>query len=145
MRRAQGFALAALVLGCLAGCGGSRGSFAAGANAVWSTIPVRKDFAYEQAWDALFERLVTDFEPWFVSRADGYFRSDWTHTWSGRYQADYRVRLSVKFAPDRKQLRLRCEAQKWEPKQKIWVPGTDPELLRTIKTDVMGIVGTTTR
>jgi hypothetical protein len=74
---------------------------------------------------------------------DGYIQTGWLHTWSGMYQEDYRVRVTVKFAADRKTLRVRSEA--WMLNGRNWLIGTDARLMSTLKTDLMGTIGRTTR
>ncbi len=109
----------------------------------WATIEVRDTLEYDRAWDTVIELLVTNFDLASVLREDGYVRTDWLYTWSGAYSSHYRVRVAVKFSPDRRELRFRPEAQFLAGKN--WRIGTDARLVSTIKTDLMGTVGRTTR
>ena len=57
--------------------------------------------------------------------------------------ADYRVRVTTKFSPDHRKLEVKSEAQFHTSSG--WVLGTDEALLQTLKTDIMGSVGRSTR
>jgi len=72
-------------------------------------------------------------------------RTSWIYTWwkAGKLTEDYRVRAIVKFSPDRDDVDIKAEANYLERGQ--WVIGTDTRLLKTVKTDIMGVVGRTTR
>jgi len=49
----------------------------------------------------------------------------------------------VKFSPDWKKVDVKTEANFL--KNDGWIVGTDTRLLQTVKTDIMGVVGRTTR
>jgi hypothetical protein len=56
---------------------------------------------------------------------------------------NYRVRVTAKFSPDHKLVEIKSEAEYGGAGD--WISGYDTRLLETIKTDVMGKVGRTTR
>jgi hypothetical protein len=56
---------------------------------------------------------------------------------------NYRVRVIIKFSPDKQNVDLKTEAQYKSSGQ--WLMGYDTRLLSTIKSDIMGTVGRTTR
>lgn len=109
----------------------------------WSTIEVRDGIDYNRAWDTVLEILVKTFEIEAAIREEGYMRTGWLYSWSGEYISSYRVRVSVKFSPDRKRLQFLPEAQFLSGKN--WTIGTDARLVSTVKTDLMGTIGRTTR
>jgi len=79
----------------------------------------------------------------FISKDDGYVRTAWTYTWSGVYQQNYRVRVTAKFSDDRKSVDIKSEAQALRGSD--WLTGVDARQLATLKTDMMGTIGRTTR
>ena len=91
----------------------------------------------------MIEILVKNFDLDIVLRDEGYVRTAWLNTWSGTYLSGYRVRITIKFSPDRTKLQFRPEAHFLQGAQ--WRVGTDTRLVSTIKTDLMGTVGRTTR
>ena len=109
----------------------------------WSTIEIRKGLGYDRAWDTVLDIVVKDFALDVAMREEGYIRTEWLYTWSGAYLSNYRVRVSLKFSPDRTTLQVRPEAQFLAGNN--WSVGTDTRLVSTIKTDLMGTVGRTTR
>jgi hypothetical protein len=56
---------------------------------------------------------------------------------------NYRVRVTAKFAPDHTKVEIKSEAESGGPGS--WTAGYDSRLLETIKTDIMGKIGRTTR
>ena len=129
-----------VMLGCAAS---APKSFSYSQSPGWSTIELRRGLGYDRAWDTVLEILVKNFEIDQAIRREGYLRTGWLYTWSGEYRSHYRVRVSVKFAPDRTKLQYLPEAQFLSGKE--WRVGTDSRLVSTIKTDLMGTVGRTTR
>jgi hypothetical protein len=128
----------------LAGCGNTAPrSFSQIEMPSWSVMEIREGLDYSHAWDMAVEILVKDFELDSAIREEGYLRTGWLYTWSGDYLSCYRVRVTLKFSPDRTQLKFRPEAQFL--KGKDWSVGTDTKLVTTMKTDLMGTIGRTTR
>ena len=109
----------------------------------WASLELRPDIEYERAWDTVVDLLVKSFELEVISKEDGYARTGWVYTWGGAMQEDYRVRVTVKFSPDRTILEVKSEAQYGGAGK--WVVGTDESLLSVLKTDIMGTIGRTTR
>jgi hypothetical protein len=135
--------LVSLVL-ALTGCATSKPTSFSRVNAPgWATVEIREGVEYNRAWDTVFAILTRDFDFSLVLKEDGYMQTAWLYTWSGIYQENYRVRVTVKFAPDRKSLQFRSEA--WALDGSAWVVGTDSRLMTTLKTDLMGTVGRNTR
>jgi hypothetical protein len=87
--------------------------------------------------------LAKQFDIEVVSREDGYVRTSWLYTWTGKRLDNYRVRITVKFSPDHKVVDIKSDAEYGG--EGNWQAGTDTRLLETIKGDVMGSVGRTTR
>lgn len=79
----------------------------------------------------------------FCRRQDGYARTTWLYSWTGKVKENYRVRVTSKFTPDHRVVEIKSEAEYGGPGD--WVAGYDSRLLETIKTDIMGKVGRTTR
>lgn len=144
--RFHSLAAAGLLTACLlaTGCGGAPRSFNS-APPSWSNFTLREDLGYDHAWDMLFEVLVSTFDLEEIDKDDGYLRTAWLNTWSGAYLENYRVRVIAKFTPDRTGIRIRTEALFLSPGTGMWLFGTDDRLTATIKTDVMGTLGRTTR
>lgn len=80
-----------------------------------------------------------------ISKDGGYARTGWIHTWNknNKYNDNYRVRVIIKFTADRSQIDMKTEAQR-KNRSGEWESGYDTELLKTIRTDIMGVVGRTT-
>jgi hypothetical protein len=112
-------------------------------DSTWASVEIRDDLTYEQAWTTVIDLLVKKFDVEILSKDDGYARTSWLYTWTGESRNDYKVRVTVKFSPDRKKVEVKSEAQYLIDTN--WQPGTDTALLQTLKTDLMGSVGRTTR
>ena len=143
MRRNVLLLIISSVMLILFGCASAPVSFTTTQTSSWSAVEIRKDVDYNRAWNTAYELLVKNFDIEAANREDGYIRTAWLYTWSGEYLSAYRVRLTVKFSPDRANLQFRPEAQFRSGEN--WLVGTDTRLVSTIKTDLMGTVGRTTR
>ena len=110
----------------------------------WATVEVRKDMVDKKAWSSVVDLLVRRFDLEAVFKDAGYIRTTWLYTWTGKLTEGYRVRATVKFRNDGTTVDMKSEAQ-YRTKGTPWVLGTDTELLRTLKTDIMGAVSRTTR
>jgi hypothetical protein len=137
-----GFVLAMLLCGCATSQRIPK-SFSQHSASGWASMEVREEVGYDRAWDVVYTLLVRDFEMEFASKEDGYMRTAWLHSWSGVYQSNYRVRVAVKFAQDRKTLDIKSEAQ--VQRGNVWLLGVDNRQLATLKTDLMGTIARTTR
>ncbi len=109
----------------------------------WNAIELRDGLSFEHAWNAVFDVLINDFEIALVSKENGYLRTDWLYSYGGAYQFGYRVRVTVRFSPDQRTVRVKTEAQAVDGNN--WIIGIDSRLISTLKTDLMGTVGRTTR
>jgi len=109
----------------------------------WASIELRDGIPYDEAWAAVSDTLIKKFDLEILEKQDGYMRTNWLYTWTGKVNEKYRVRVTSKFSPDRKICEFKSEAEYGGPGG--WVMGYDSRLLQTIKTDIMGKIGRTTR
>lgn len=109
----------------------------------WSSIEIRDEVEYNRAWSTLYSILVRDFDIDYASKSDGYIRTLWMNNWSGLYQEYYKVKISCKFSDDHKKLEIKPEAMAFNGHE--WILGVDTRLTSTLKTDIMGTIGRTTR
>jgi len=109
----------------------------------WTSIEIRDGVEYDRAWNTVFNLLARDFDMVTVHKEEGYIQTGWLNTWGGLYQDNYKVRVTVKFAANRRTLQMKTEA--WAMDDGKWYIGTDSRLMATLKTDLMGTVGRTTR
>jgi hypothetical protein len=127
----------------LVSCGSS--NFVRTSDVPWSTIELRDDLSYDKAWNEAIDVIAGRFEMDMISKDGGYARTGWTYTWNtkGNYTKNYRNRVIIKFSPDRTKIQLKTDAQSGSIGK--WKNGFDSRLLTTIKQDIMGAVGRTTR
>jgi len=114
----------------------------------WNVVEIRDGLAYDQVWDAVVDLLARRFDIEILSKADGYIRTGWLYTWTGKPSDTYKVRAVIKFSPDRSMVEVKSEA--WWHKEgwfgrRSWVLGTDDLLATTLRTDLMGQIGRVTR
>ena len=126
----------------LAGCATPK-TFVKTLEPTWTSIEVRSDIPYEKAWDTVVDLMVKRFDLEILSKEDGYIRTGWLYTWTGKVMENYRVRVTIKFAPDHTKVEVKSEAEYGG--QGAWVTGYDTRLLETLKSDIMGSIGRTTR
>lgn len=142
-------AAAALLAGCFPpgatrqGGGSSPRSFSPTTSPAWSSFELREGTGYDHAWEMVLGMLVRNFDLAWALKESGYIQTQWHHSWSGAFQTDYRVRVTVKFSENRRKIDLKAEAQRLVAG--VWTDGTDTRLLTTLKTDIMGTVGRTAR
>ena len=135
--------MAALGLLALAsGCAGPN-TFVKTMEPTWASVEVRNDLDYTNAWNSLVDTLVRRFDMEILSQQDGYARTTWLYSWTGKVDENYRVRVTAKFKPDHRVVEVKSEAESGGPGK--WISGYDTRLLETIKTDIMGQVGRATR
>lgn len=137
------FALAAL-----GGCffrGSKKPKYFTASSPEWSTIETREGMDFDAVWESSLDVLAKRFEMEMISKDGGYARTAWIHTWwkRGRTTENYRVRAILKISSKRSLVDIKTEAQYRE--DDVWISGFDTQFLETIKTDLMGIVGRTTR
>jgi len=146
-RTALVFALMALPLAACAHKQPANFTRAATSDAAgWASIELADDLTYEEAWNKTVDTIGRRFEINFLEKEGGYLRSAWSYNWletDGRKHDWYRVRTIAKFSSDRTKLDVKSEAEFLVDGD--WVLGTDTRLLRTLKTDLMGALSTTTR
>lgn len=109
----------------------------------WASIEVRPELGSETAWNSVVDLLARRFDLEVISKENGYVRTNWLYTWTGVMSDNYRVRVTVKFSPDHSKVEVKSEAQFHGFEG--WILGTDEALLQTLKTDIMGVVGRSTR
>lgn len=141
MKRVMGIIMGTMLLG-LSGCVAPQ-SFVKTLEPTWASVELRTEVDYDQAWEVIIDTLVKRFDLEVLSKENGYFRTNWLYTWTGRLNERYRVRVTGKFSPDRKKVELKSEAEFGG--SGYWVQGYDTRLLNTIKSDIMGTIGRTTR
>lgn len=105
----------------------------------WATIELRDDVSYDKAWTSIYDLLTRTFDIEIAQKENGYIRTGWIYTWTGKYTEYYRVRVTIKFPENRKTVDIKSEAF-----YRDYI-GYDTRLLTTLKTDIMGSVGRTTR
>jgi len=109
----------------------------------WASIEIRDDVEFEDAWNTIVDLLVRNFDMAILSKENGYMRTGWLFSWTGVLRDDYKVRVTIKFSPDKTKVDVKSEANY---REKIgWILGSDTSLLKTLKTDLMGTVGRVTR
>ncbi len=123
----------------LAGCV-STNTFVKSVEPNWTAIAVRPNLPYDQAWDATMDFLVKRFDMEMLSRTDGYLRTHWSYTWKGEFNQKYRIRIALKFSPDRKTLEIKTEAESGGEGK--WVTGYDTRLRDFIRTELVELIGT---
>ncbi len=109
----------------------------------WSSIMIREDLSYDQAFNEVIDVVARRFEMDMISKDGGYGRTNWCYTWNdnGKFTEKYRTRVIFKFSNDRKKVDIKTEAEfGGEPK---WIRGFDTRLLSTIKQDISGAVSRT--
>ena len=115
----------------------------------WNTVEIREGLSYDDAWNAVVDLIAKEFDIEVISRDDGYLRTAWLYTWTGKLDEGYKVRAVVKFAADGRQVEIKSEAQHYLSGVmgvgQGWVMGMDERLITTLRTDIMGRVGRVAR
>lgn len=111
----------------------------------WSTVQLRDNIDFDEAWNQVIDVLAKQFEMEMISKEGAYARTGWIYTWNtkGIYTKNYRNRVIIKFSADRTKVEIKTEAQFGAEGK--WKNGFDSRLLQTVKQDIMGVVGRTTR
>lgn len=122
-----------------AGCGSAPRTFFKTFSPTWATIEFRDDIEYDQAWKDVMDILIRNFDIEIAQKDNGYIRTGWVYTWTGRYTDYYRVRVTAKFEPEKRTIDIKSEAY-----YRDYV-GYDTRLLETVKGDIMGTIGRKTR
>lgn len=134
-----------LISTVLLGCSSSPESFIRAVEPSWASIEIRDNLTLDNAWQQVVDVLAKKFELEMISKEGTYVRTSWIYTWwkVGQRTENYRVRAIVKFSANGKNVDIKTEANYLEDDQ--WIVGYDDRLLETVKTDIMGAVGRTTR
>ncbi len=115
----------------------------------WNTVEIRDDLTYDEAWKAVVDIISRKFDIEILSKEDGYLRTGWLYSWTGKLEESYKVRAVVKFTPDKHKVEIKSEAQYYSPGflglGAGWVMGTDERLTTTLRTDIMGSIGRVAR
>jgi hypothetical protein len=114
-------------------------NFVKSPTAPWTTVLVRPGITYDRVWDQTVDLLVKHFDIEVLSKEDGYIRSDWMYRWTGETTEDYRVRVTVKFSPDRSRCEVKSEAEWGGPGE--WILGTDRRLEREMQDALRDRIG----
>ena len=109
----------------------------------WSSIMLRNDLSYEDAFGEIVDVIARKYELDMISKDGGYLRTNWIYTWDNRggYIDNYRTRVIIKFTADRTRVDVKTEAEYRASGE--WVRGFDTALLTQTKQDIMGVVGRT--
>jgi len=130
---------------CVCGCVNPRAprSFSQVSAPTWATIEIRDGVEYDHAWKTVLGILVREYDIEFLSKDDGYIRTAWTYMSSGSAQQNYACESRPSF---------RKTTSRWTSNLKpilqinnVWLLGVDSRQLITLKTDLMGTIGRTTR
>ncbi len=113
----------------------------------WNTITVRHGVSGDEAWNAVVDLAARRFDIEVISKEDGYLRTGWSHSWTGSVSDFYKVRTIIKFNAAKTKVEVKSEAQFLSRGllSPGWQIGTDERLTATMRTDIMGKVGRTTR
>ena len=115
----------------------------------WNTITVRRGVSGDEAWNAVVDLAARRFDIEVISKEDGYLRTGWSHSWTGKLSDYYKVRAIIKFSPNKDKVEIKTEAQYYSQGfagiGQGWQMGTDERLTSTMRTDLMGKVGRVTR
>ena len=123
-----------------------KGSFVKSSESEWTTIQIRDDLSFEKAWGEVLDLIAKRFEMEMISKEGGYGRTSWVYDWlkPGTPKKTYRVRVIFKFSADHTKIDLKTDAQKLA-KGGVWISGYDTKLMETVKMDIMGVIGRTTK
>ena len=127
------------LLACLLLVGCKPKTFVKSHEAVWASVELSDDLTYEQAWEKTVDTLTRNFDLEILDRDNGYIRTGWLYTWTGKRSEAYSVRITVNFKNNNRVVSFKPEAMYKN------VTGYDTRLLQTIKTDIMGLLGRETR
>lgn len=132
-----------VAIGALVACAGcmAPGTFVKTPQPAWAAVEIRPDIPYEKAWEGFVDSLVKKFDVEVISKENGYIRTGWCYSWTGKTADDYRVRVTAKFSPDHGRVEVKSEAEYGGPGK--WVPGYDRGLLESMKKDLESSIGKT--
>jgi len=126
------------IVACFSGCAAPE-TFVRTSEPAWAKIEIRDGVDYDRSWQTIYDLLVRRFDIEVAQKENGYMRTGWLYSWTGQVTDFYRVRITVKFPEDKKSVEIKAEAYCRD------YVGYDSRLLDTYKSDIMGLVGRTTR
>ncbi len=120
------------------------GSFVRSGDGSWSSIEIREGLDPDQVWNNTIDLLARRFELEMINKDSKYARTGWIYNWNikGSYMTNYRVRATIKFSADGRNVDVKSEAQ--YGREGAWRSGFDDRLLSTLKADLSGVIGRTT-
>lgn len=128
-----------IIFPLIVGCSRVPATFIKTYEPTWASIELRKDVDFETAWKSVYDILIRQFDVEIAQKENGYIRTGWVYTWTGQYTDYYRVRVTIKFDKDKNTIDVKSEAY-----YRDYI-GYDTRLVETLKTDIMGSIGRTTR
>ena len=139
------FVVGILAVG-LAGCSGAPKTFVSTHEQRWISTEIRDDVPYDRAWKMCLDVIAKRFEVSMVSKEAGLIQTTWTPIVTekdplGRLSA----RVTLLFSPNRRVVQMRLSARFQPPEAKHFIYGFDTDVTNTLKADIMGVVGRTTR
>jgi hypothetical protein len=144
MKKLTSMALLAVTTVLLSSCATPR-TFVQTIEPSWASIEIRDGVEYDVAWEAVVDTLVKRFDLAVLEKEHGYIRTAWLYSWTGEMNPRYRVSVIVKFSPDKSKVEIRSIAERRRSEGGSWIQGSDTRLLETVKADIMGTIGRTTR
>ena len=111
----------------------------------WNMIEIRDEVSYDEAWKSVVDLIAKKLDIEILSKEDGYIRTGWLSSWTGKLTQNYKVRSLIKFNPDKHIVEVKSEAQFYDGGYfgigAGWVMGTDELLSTTLASDIMERVG----
>lgn len=144
MRKSLFVFVACLTFSIIIGCGEKRPrTFNPVSDPSWSTFEIRENITYEQAWQTINDILINHYQLDFINKGIGYVRTRWRYGYNEDYEGKYRSMVEIKFSPRHNKLRLRTTSH--YKKDDYWIEGTDSKLISSLKSDILGRMGRTSR
>lgn len=109
----------------------------------WKSIELRDGLQYDTAWGAVVDVVSQDYDIEVLSKDSGYLRTGWKSGISGGDTQRYKGRLTVKFPPEHNQVRVKTEAQWFNPQTGQMIEGFDSLMNRDVYTAIGGVLGRT--
>ena len=135
MKRSLPLLPCCLVILLLIGCAAKKPpTFIEQTDPGWKVIDLRDGLRYEEAWQMLVDRIRKHFDIEIMDKDSGYLRTSWSFTTAGAPTPDYKHRVTIKFAPDKRQLELKIDAMYQ------WFPGTDTQVTNDVYGDISGLL-----
>ena len=122
----------------------------------WKVVSLKANLAYDKAWQLLVDHMKKAYDIETLDKGSGHLRTGWilcgpTSDRDDIDRADYKVRITIKFSDDRKQLRLKTDAQYHELYKGNytgsvyddygWSSGSDTKVLDDVYKDISDLLG----